>query len=79
MSVVLKTSECVAPPKWCTVSFNCPVEMKDRLEELAGQAGWSRGKFLFHLLEKILPDVVVEVPDITAVPIKPQRVRFPGV
>lgn len=79
MSVVLKTAECVAPPKWCTVSFNCPVEMRNRLDDLSDQAGWSRGKFIFHLMEKVLPDVVVEVPDISAVPLKPQRLRFPDV
>lgn len=77
MSIVLKTSECVSPPRWCTVSFKCPVEMRERLDELASQAGWSRAKFAYHLLDKILPDVSVESPDIFAAPLKPQRVRLP--
>lgn len=62
MPFVLKVDECKSSPKWCSVSFNCPVEMRERLDELARQACWSRGKFIFHLMDKILPDVSVSNP-----------------
>ena len=53
------------------MSFNCPIEMREQLDELARQAGWSRGKFIFHLMDKILPDVSVEVLELQSVPLRP--------
>ncbi len=35
MPFVLKVDECESSPKWYSVSFNCPVEMRERLDELA--------------------------------------------